>query len=217
MINAILFDFDGTLVDSVWIWKKVDEVFLHARNLDVPCDLHESIAGKGFSETAQYFKKRFSLPDSEEAIKQEWLTISNDLYMHDVALKPGVHDILEWLTQCGILCAIGSSNNYDTISSICTTHNIVHYFSCILTSCDVGKGKPAPDLFLEIANRIKVCPSRILVVDDIVEGIQAGKSAGMVTVGIFDEWYNNQIQLMTDADYYITSLSELRNIVADIP
>jgi beta-phosphoglucomutase-like phosphatase (HAD superfamily) len=80
----------------------------------------------------------------------------------------------------------------------------------------VGKGKPAPDLFLEISHRIKVFPSDILIVDDIVEGIRAGQSAGMISVGIFDEWYNNQIQLKTESDYYIIMLKELQSIVSDL-
>lgn len=213
MIRAILFDFDGTLVDSIWVWKKVDDIFLTRRNTPVPSDLHSAIAGKGFSETAAYFKERFRLSESEDAIKNEWLAISDELYMHDVALKPGVMNVLEYCKQHTIQCAIGSSNNRAIIDRICTAHGIRDYFKTIVTSCDVGKGKPAPDLFLEIARQLSISPDNILVVDDILEGVHAGKAAGMTTVGIYDEHYDNHDALKRESDHYIYSLEELPDIV----
>lgn len=216
MIQAILFDFDGTLVDSIWVWKKVDEIFLSRRGIPVPSDLHSSIAGKGFSETAIYFKERFMLSESEEAIKNEWLAISEELYMHDVALKSGVIDVLEYCKRQKIQCAIGSSNNRTIIERICNVHGIHDYFTVIVTSCDVGKGKPAPDLFLEIARQIDVAPAHMLVIDDILEGIYAGHAAGMTSVGIFDEHYDKHDALMKESDYYIHSLEELPKIIEHI-
>ena len=74
-INAVLFDLDGTLVDSMWMWKAVDEEFLAMKGLEVPENLEEfqqELEGMGFTETAAYFKERFALPDSLEAIKSTW-------------------------------------------------------------------------------------------------------------------------------------------------
>ncbi len=209
MIKAVIFDFDGTLVDSVWVWKKVDDIFLSKRGLAVPEDLHQSIAGKSFSETAALFKERFGLTETTDAIKEEWLEISNSLYMQNVLLKPHVLETLDWLRKHSILCAIGSSNNRETIENICKQQGILQYFSCIITSCEAGKGKPAPDLFLAIAKKLQIEPSEMLVVDDIVEGIIGGKRAGMFTIGIYDQYYHNETELRNQADCYLTDISDI--------
>ena len=96
-INAVLFDLDGTLVDSMWMWKAVDEEFLAMKGLEVPENLEEfqqELEGMGFTETAAYFKERFALPDSLEAIKSTWVTMAEHKYCHEIPLKKGAREFL---------------------------------------------------------------------------------------------------------------------------
>ena len=88
-IKGVIFDLDGTLVDSMWMWKAIDIEYLGKRGLDCPEDLQKKIEGMSFSETAVYFKERFHLPDSLEEIKAEWTRMSLDKYENQVPLKPG--------------------------------------------------------------------------------------------------------------------------------
>ena len=96
-IRAVLFDLDGTLIDSMWIWEQIDDEFLGEYGLLVPEDLHNEIEGMSFSETAVYFRNRFDLPLSLEEIKHIWNTMAMDKYLNVVPLKPGVLEFLEWL------------------------------------------------------------------------------------------------------------------------
>lgn len=101
-INAVLFDLDGTLVDSMWMWKAVDEEFLAMKGLDMPENLEEfqqELEGMGFTETAAYFKERFALPDSLETIKSTWVAMAEHKYCHEIPLKKGVREFLGYLKE----------------------------------------------------------------------------------------------------------------------
>ena len=149
--DAVLFDLDGTLVDSMWVWPEVDIVYLGDMGLEVPGDLQEEIEGMGFTEVAQYFKQRFQIHDSVEQIKETWNRMAMDAYANRVPLKPGVRRLLEYLKQQKISMGVASSNSRELIDAVLKNHGIDQYFGCIVTACDVKKGKPAPDVYLEAA------------------------------------------------------------------
>lgn len=98
-IEAVIFDLDGTLVDSMWMWKTIDIEYLARFGLEFPQDLQSSIEGMSFSETAVYFKKRFNLPDSIDQIKSDWNQMAWDKYLYEVPLKEGVREFLEYLKE----------------------------------------------------------------------------------------------------------------------
>jgi HAD superfamily hydrolase (TIGR01509 family) len=208
-IKGIIFDFDGTLVDSMPLWKEIDRLFLEQRGLTVPFGLATEIAGFSFTETARYFKDYFGLKESVKEIKAQWKAMSRDLYPGKVKLKPGCREILEALYRKGYRFSIGSSNEKEVICEFLEQEKLLHFFHSVKTSCDVGRGKPYPDLFLSLAEALRLKPETICVVDDIVEGVQAAKRAGMKAVGIYDEGYGKRKLLEKEADHYIMSLYEL--------
>ena len=83
-VKAVIFDLDGTLVDSMWMWETIDIEFLGKYGYSCPPELQKTIEGMGFTETAVYFKERFSLPLSIEEIKQIWTEMSIDKYRNEV-------------------------------------------------------------------------------------------------------------------------------------
>ena len=85
-IHAVIFDLDGTLMDSMWMWKDIDIEYLGRYGLCPPEGLDVIIEGMGFTETAEYFKKRFELPDPVEKIKEDWLVMAGEKYAHEVRL-----------------------------------------------------------------------------------------------------------------------------------
>lgn len=209
-MEAVIFDLDGSLVDSMWMWHEIDIEYLGRYELPVPEDLQHQIEGFSFSETAQYFKERFSLPDSLDEIKRTWNEMAWDKYMNEVPLKPGAAEFLTLCRQRGIRLGIATSNSRELVTNVADTHGLHDYFQCIMTGCDVGKGKPAPDIYLAVADSLQVSPARCLVFEDIIAGIMAGKSAGMVVCAVEDAYSLDQTQAKKElADYYIRDYYEL--------
>lgn len=202
--EAVIFDLDGTLVDSMWMWREIDIEYLGRFGIPLPEDLQSRIEGMSFSETAVYFKEVFKIPDSVEQMKKDWNDMAWDKYMNEVPLKPGVAKFLGGCKERGIKLGIATSNSRELVENIVAVHNLGDYFSCIMTGCDVAHGKPSPDIYLAVAKELHVEPSKCLVFEDIIPGIMAGKNAGMEVCAVEDAYSIHakeaKIQL---ADYYI--------------
>ena len=208
--KAVIFDLDGTLVDSMGIWGQIDIDYLGELSLEVPHDLQRVVEGMSFTEVAVYFKKRFSIDASVEAIKSHWLDMAMEKYEKEVPLKPGAASFLSYLKEKGIKRAVASSNSLPLIEAVLAAHGILDDFTCIITSCEVSKGKPAPDVYLEAAKRLDTPPSQCLVFEDIVPGILAGKRAGMEVIAVRDAYSLPQDEEKRRlADQYIESYEEL--------
>ncbi len=203
-IQGVIFDLDGTLVDSMWIWKQIDIDYLEKRGLNLPLNLQKEIEGMSFTETAYYFKERFSLIDTIDEIKEEWLGMAEDFYATRITLKKGVIPFLNYLKENNIKIGIGTSNARELAEAVLRNHNILHYFDSIRTSCEVEKGKPHPDVFLKVAEDLQVIPKQCVVFEDTYAGVLAGKRAGMQVVAIADEHsFPYKQEICSLADKYI--------------
>lgn len=208
--KAVIFDLDGTLVDSMWMWEKIDIEYLGRYGISLPEDLQREIEGMSFSETAVYFKERFQLQESLEEIKDTWNEMAYEKYTKEVRLKQGVKELLSYCKAQGIFMAIATSNSRHLVESTVSALEIEDYFNYIVTACEVKKGKPAPDVYLMAASKLGVDPKDCLVFEDIVMGIQAGKGAGMEVCAVEDDYslYQKE-EKMAMADYYIKDFSEM--------
>ena len=209
--KAVIFDLDGTLVDSMWMWKAIDIEYLGRFGFDLPPSLQKDIEGMSFSETAVYFKETFQIPDTLEEIKATWNRMAYDKYTKEVPLKKGVWEFLDYCKENGILLGIATSNSRELVDATLKALNIKEYFACVMTACEVAKGKPAPDIYLAVAEKLQAEPSGCLVFEDIEMGIMAGKNAGMEVCAVEDEFSMNQIEAKKKlADYYIKDYFDIK-------
>ena len=142
-IKAVIFDVDGTLIDSMGIWKQVDIEFLGKRGIPLPERLQIEIEGMSYSETAIYFKSRFNLPESLEEIKEEWRLMAEDYYKRHIKLKSGAKEFIKQLYNKGLTLGIATSNSRELVDCMLETWN-KKYFSNIRTSCEVNKESLIP-------------------------------------------------------------------------
>lgn len=209
-INAVLFDLDGTLVDSMWVWKDIDVEFLSGYGIELPDDLQSDIEGMSFTETAMYFKNRFSFKESVEDIKKIWNDMAYERYTKIIPMKEGALEFLRYLKSKGIKTGIATSNSRELVTSMLQAKNINDLFDIIKTSCDVNAGKPAPDIYLKSAEELNVMPKNCLVFEDIPMGILAGKNANMRVCSVYDDYSKNQENKKRAlADYYINTFNEV--------
>jgi HAD superfamily hydrolase (TIGR01509 family) len=208
--EAIIFDLDGTLVDSMWIWKAIDIDFLGKRNMKLPNDLQKSIEGMSFTETAIYFKKRFDLNESLEEIKKEWNELAYDYYKNKIKLKKNVKKVLETLKKQGKIIGIGTSNSRMLAELVIKHNGVKEYFDILVTSCDVNKGKPSPDVFLKVAEMLNVEPEKCLVFEDTYAGVKAAINANMDCFAIYDEIASESKEdIIRTATRYLQSYDEI--------
>lgn len=208
-IEAVIFDLDGSLVDSMWMWEAIDVEYLDRFGIEKPDDLQACIEGMSFSETAIYFKERFQIPDSLDKIKEDWNAMAWDKYSHEVPLKEGAEAFLNLCAEKKIKLGIATSNSRELVENVISVHNLKAHFGCIMTGCDVAKGKPAPDIYLAVAKELEVAPDKCLVFEDIIPGIMAGKAAGMSVCAVYDEYSIPQDEQKRElADYYIHDFKE---------
>ena len=186
--EAVIFDLDGSLVDSMWMWKAIDIEYLGGFGIEAPKDLQKEIGGRSFVETAIYFKERFGLEDSIEKIGDDWNRMAFDKYTHEVPLKDGEDKFLAICEEKGIKLGIASSNSTELIEQVLASHGIRDKFKSIKSGTEVLKGKPAPDIYLTVAKELGAEPSKCLVFEDLVDGIIAGKNAGMTVIAVSDDY-----------------------------
>ena len=210
MIEAVIFDLDGSMVDSMWLWRALDIEYLGSYGITLPENLQACIEGMSFSETAAYFKERFQLPDDLDTIKAEWNRMAWDKYTYEVPVKDGVTELLQYCRAHGMKAGIATSNSRELVENVVHVHGMDSYFDCIMTGCDVAKGKPAPDIYLAVARELDVAPQNCLVFEDIVPGIQSGKAAGMKVCAVYDKYSEYQdTEKHRLADYYTYCFREL--------
>ena len=213
MTEAVIFDLDGSMVDSMWIWKEIDIEYLGKFGISLPENLQECIEGMSFGETAAYFKERFEIPSTLEEIKADWNRMARDKYAFEVPVKKGVQELLDYCRAHGIKLGIATSNSRQIVDMVLQERGVTEYFSCIMTGCEAKKGKPAPDIYLLTAQQLSVSPESCLVFEDIVPGIQAGKSAGMEVCAVDDDYSAYQSQEKRDrADYYIRDFRDIPEV-----
>lgn len=209
-IDAVIFDLDGSLVDSMWLWREIDIEYLGSFGVPLPEGLQGKIEGMSFHETALYFKENFPIPDPLDKIKADWNRMAWDKYTNEVPLKPGIPEFLAGCRECGLLLGIATSNSRELVENVARVHGLHNYFSCIVTGCDVKRGKPDPEVYLTAAGQLGVLPERCLVFEDILPGIQAGKSAGMRVCAVEDAYSAGvREQKRNLADYYIETYAGL--------
>ena len=208
--KAVLFDLDGTLIDSMWVWKAVDKEYVKKYDLKEPEGFYRAIEGMSFIETARYYQQVFpQLNKSAEEIKQEWIDMVYEMYRTEVSLKSGVKEFLQYLKEHHIRMGIATSNVVELAEVVLEANEVLQYFDTICTACDV-KGKPAPDVYLKAASELEIEPEYCLVFEDVPNGIQAGLNAGMRVCAVEDlnseALYGEKVEL---ADYYIKDYQDI--------
>lgn len=211
-IEAIIFDMDGTLIDSMWIWTDLDEQYLKKYHLTRPDNFHEGMEGMSFSETARYFLKVFpSLPLSAEEVMEEWTEMAHEYYTTRTELKKGALAFMQQMKVQGLKLGIATSNGRTLVDDTLEALQISDLFDSVKCACEAGAGKPAPDVYLLAAKDLGVSPERCLVFEDVCMGILAGKNAGMRVCAVEDDFSKPQREKKRElADYYIQDFDDIQ-------
>lgn len=208
--KAVIFDLDGTLIDSMRIWTQIDEEYLGSFGHTVPDNLQEEITHLTLTETAIYFKEKFNIEDKIEDIISTWNSMALHHYSNNIKLKDNVIPFLNKLKDNHIKIALATSNSIPLLEATLKNNSIYHYFDAISTTEEVKKSKDNPEIYLLSANKLNIAPEDCLVFEDIVQAVKGAKLAGMTVYAVHDKSSEHQKdELISLSDRYITNFKEL--------
>lgn len=211
MLKGVIFDLDGTLLDSMNIWMEIDIAFLKNHGLPVEKDYIEAMRDRNIHDCAAYTKARYQLPQSHEEIMREWDQAAQKAYAEQVALKPGVKEYLHFLKSRHIRIAAATSSYRSLFMPALKRNGIADYFQSYSTKDEVPVSKTRPDVYLHAAEQLGYAPAECAVFEDILIGVRACRLAGFYTVAVADaSSAGHEGQLASEADCFIRNLHDPR-------
>lgn len=217
-IKAIIFDFDGTIVDSHSVWVKyINPEIFRRRGLPEDTKLNiEELTGMNFFDMSQYYIDKYGLDTNIEDISRERIEIATYFYNKVCSLKPGAKEVIKYSYNNGIKIAIASSNIGEIVTAYLTKHGLLKYINTIVTSDMVKRPKPFPDVFLKAAVELGVHPENILVFEDSLEGVLAANAAEMQVFSVFEKYNDYCIdKIKQNSSRYILDLNEAIDFIEE--
>ncbi|MCL2840853.1 MAG: HAD family phosphatase [Defluviitaleaceae bacterium] len=212
MFKGAIFDLDGTLINSMGVWEKIDIDFLAKRGISAPKTYFEEISTLSFREMAKYTIDRFNLDDSVEGLLQEWHEMAIDEYSHNIWLKPYAKDYLTLLKSHDIKLATATSLSRTLAEPVLRNNGIWDFFDVQCFTDEVERGKAFPDVYLLAAKKLNILPQHCVVFEDLPQGITSAKNAGMKVVGVYDDVFKAHWKhIMQTADAWIHDYQDVLN------
>ena len=208
MIDVVVFDMDGVLLQSEEVWDEVREEYVRERGGRYDAEIQRAMMGMSSPEWSRYLHDHAGVPDEPEEINAEVVRRMLARYRVQLPLIPGAVEAVERLAAHYPL-GLASSSNRELIDTALDVSGLAPFFSATVSSEEVAHGKPAPDVYLEAARRLGVDPSRCCAVEDSHGGIRSAKSAGMRVVAIPNPTYPPDAETLALADVTVRSLAEL--------
>lgn len=209
-IKGVIFDLDGTILDSTWVWSKIDVDFLGERGITVPPDYSQAIISMGFEDVAKYTIQRFHLDETTEEVMAQWNSMAHEAYAHTVRLKEGAEKLLKWLKEQGIRAGIATSNSASLFVPCLKNNGVYDYFHSYTETGDVKRGKEFPDVYIKEAEKMGCLPEECVVVEDIIPALQGAGHGGFATIGVEEaKWEYKPEDLAASCDHVVRKLDEI--------
>lgn len=209
-VKAIIFDADGTLLDSMDIWTEIGTRFLLSKGINIKEELAREISTLSYEQAAEYYIKHFDSTATVEDIRNGVNALVRNFYFDEVVLKDGVKEFLSYLKSLGIKMCVATATDRFLIEAALKRNGILSYFEDVLTCEEVGAGKNEPIIYEKALELLGTDKSDTLVFEDAHYAIVTAKKAGFKIVAIQDDAEKrHEEKIKTLSDVYITSYSEL--------
>ena len=208
MLKAAIFDFDGTLFDSNYVWVTAGQRFFQSIGIAPKSNLQEELRTMSLYQSACYIREEYSLSLTVEDIMEGINQTVENAYLHEVQPKPGAISILHALKTAGIRMCIATATDRYQIEAALKRCGMLDFFEGIFTCSEVGHGKDEPIIFRKAMESLGTDRSNTVIFEDALHAIQTAKADGFLTVGICDPYLQEQEQLQTLCDCYLTDFSQ---------
>lgn len=209
MIEGVIFDMDGTLLDSMYFWAQVGTAYLQTLGILSEEDLAKQLLVRSREDGAAYLKRQYHLTQSVSEIMEGMHRVVHEFYEKAAQLKPGVLPFLERLKEKGIPMAVATSTGRSDAESALKRLGVAPYLSFLLTSEEVGVGKTSPEIYFCAAERLGSAPENTWVFEDVPHAAATARGAGFPVVGVYDaSSIGIQYDLRDLSDYYILDFTD---------
>jgi HAD superfamily hydrolase (TIGR01509 family) len=206
--EAVVFDLDGVLLASEEVWDAVRERYVHERGGRYDEEIQRAMMGMSAPEWSAYLHEQAGVPNEPEAINSDVVERMLAAYRRELPLLPGAVEAVRRVAAAFPL-ALASSSNREVFEAVLELAGLTDCFRATVSSEEVVRGKPAPDVYLEAAGRLGIVPERCAAVEDSHAGIRSAKAAGMRVVAIPNASYPPDEEALALADAIVPSLGEL--------
>ena len=209
-LQSAIFDMDGTLLDSMFIWNDLGPGLLRRQGIEPEAELSQTLKVMTLRDGAAYCKARYHLPQSvEEVILQIEAQVA-DFYENHGEAKPGVQKFLSLLKMEGVWMYVATATDRHLAEAALRHAGIDRYFRGILTCTEVGQGKESPEIYERAMRRLRSNKRDTVVFEDALHAIETAKAAGFRVCGVYDDSAkDDQEAIKALADYYLTSFEEM--------
>ena len=208
MIKGAIFDLDGTLLDSMFIWDTIGEDYLRSLGKEPHEDLKETFMTLTLEEAAEYYREHYGVPLSVKEIVDGVNAMVEQTYRTKVTLKPGISEYLAWLKENGVRMCVATVTDRYLVEETLERLGVRHYFSEIYTCAEVGFGKDKPVIYQKALEHLGTEKSDTYVFEDLPFALNTAKTDGFPTVGVYDRHEVHQDELKGLADYYIFDFTD---------
>ena len=214
MIAAVVFDLDGVMLQTEEVWDEVRGRYVIERGGRYDDEAQRAMMGMSAPEWSRYLADELGVPGTPEEISADIVRLMEARYREELPLIPGAKEAVERLAARWPL-GLASSSNRPLIDSALALSGLDRYFAATVSSEEVARGKPAPDVYLEAARRLDVAPGRCAAVEDSHSGIRSAESAGMRVIAIPNPSFPPDPAALELADLVLDSIAELTPEVVD--
>lgn len=216
MTESVVFDMDGVLIDSEERWDAVRRELVAAAGRPFPDEATRAMQGMSAPEWERYLHEELGVPGRPEEIGRAVVDAMADGYREDLPLLPGAVDAVTALASSFRL-AVASSSNGRLITLVLELAGIDGFFDVVVSSEEVARGKPDPDVYLEAARRLGVAPDACAAVEDSASGLRAAHAAGMAVVAVPNRAFPPDPDALALADVTVDQVGEVTpELVADL-
>lgn len=209
-VGAVIFDMDGTILDSLDIWVKSDVQFITEQGFEYDSSVSAELKKLHFHSACDFLKEHYSLSMSSEDIGNRIMELVEHGYLNEVRLKEGAAEFIDKLAENGIKMCVATSNEKSLAEGALRNIGIWDKMEFAITSQEVGEGKETPKIFLEAAKRLGADIEKTVVFEDSSHALHSAKLGGFKTVGIYERNFPDEFdELKKEADLTIKSFKEL--------